>query len=228
MIIILSSAAESMKQGEARMNLTQVLLESRLVAIVRGISREAAITAGKGMTDGGIRLMEVTLNTPGAHEIIGDWRTRHEGQAYVGAGTVLNVQMAKEAVAAGAQFLVSPNVDLSVIEYAVEHGVEIWPGAMTPTEIVAAHEAGARVVKLFPMASLGLPYLREIKAPLNHIPLLATGGANLDNITDYYAAGAAAVGLGSALLPREALVAGDHEQIAACTHAFVEAARVKR
>ena len=104
------------------MNLTEVLLESRLVAIVRGISREAAITAGKGMADGGIRLMEVTLNTPGAHEIIGDWRTRHEGQAYVGAGTVLNVQMAKDAVAAGAQFLVSPNVDLSVIEYAVEHG----------------------------------------------------------------------------------------------------------
>lgn len=176
---------------------------------------------------GGIRLMEVTLNTAGAHDIIADWRERHEGKAYIGAGTVLNVQMAKEAVAAGAQFLVSPNVDLSVIEYAVEHGVEIWPGAMTPTEIVAAYEAGAKVVKLFPMASLGIPYLREIKAPLNHIPLLATGGATLDNITDYYAAGAAAVGLGSALLPREALTAGNDEQIAACTRAFVDIAKIE-
>ncbi|WP_145051721.1 bifunctional 4-hydroxy-2-oxoglutarate aldolase/2-dehydro-3-deoxy-phosphogluconate aldolase [Paenibacillus xylanexedens] len=209
------------------MNLTETLLESRLVAIVRGISREAAVTAGQGMTEGGIRLMEVTLNTAGAHDIIADWRERHEGQAYVGAGTVLNVQMAREAVAAGAQFLVSPNVDLSVIEYAVEQGVEIWPGAMTPTEIVAAYEAGAKVVKLFPMASLGIPYLREIKAPLNHIPLLATGGANLDNIAEYYAAGAAAVGLGSALLPKEALASGNHEQIGACTRAFVDAAKIK-
>ncbi|MGN7308993.1 bifunctional 4-hydroxy-2-oxoglutarate aldolase/2-dehydro-3-deoxy-phosphogluconate aldolase, partial [Bacillus subtilis] len=195
--------------------------------VVRGISRESAQAAGQGMTDGGIRLMEVTLNTAGAHDIIADWRVRHEGKAYIGAGTVLNVQMAKEAVAAGAQFLVSPNVDLSVIEYAVEHGVEIWPGAMTPTEIVAAYEAGARVVKLFPMASLGIPYLREIKAPLNHIPLLATGGATLDNIADYYAAGAAAVGLGSALLPREALAAGNDEQIAACTRAFVDIAKIE-
>ena len=209
------------------MNLTETLLESRLVAIVRGISREAAVTAGQGMTEGGIRLMEVTLNTAGAHDIIADWRERHEGQAYVGAGTVLNVQMAREAVAAGAQFLVSPNVDLSVIEYAVEQGVEIWPGAMTPTEIVAAYEAGAKIVKLFPMASLGIPYLREIKAPLDHIPLLATGGANLDNIAEYYAAGAAAVGLGSALLPKDALVSGNYEQIAACTRAFVDAARIK-
>lgn len=206
------------------MNLSEVLIESRLVAIVRGISREEAVTAGKGMADGGIRLMEVTLNTPGAQHIIADWRARHEGQAYIGAGTVLNVQMAKEAVAAGAQFLVSPNVDLSVIEYAVEQGIDIWPGAMTPTEIVAAHEAGARVVKLFPMASLGLSYLKEVKAPLNHIPLLATGGANLDNIAQYYEAGAAAVGLGSALLPKQALTAGNSEQIAKQAKAFVRAA----
>ena len=209
------------------MNLTEVLLESRLVAIVRGISREAAVTAGQGMTEGGIRLMEVTLNTPNAHQIIADWRERHEGQAYVGAGTVLNVSMAKEAVSAGAQFLVSPNVDLSVIEYAVEHGVEIWPGAMTPTEIVAAHEAGARAVKLFPVASLGIPYLREIKAPLDHIPLLATGGATLENIASYYEAGAAAVGLGSALLPKEALNSGDSAQIAERARAFVKAATTR-
>ena len=83
------------------------------------------------------------------------------------------------------------------------------------------------MVKLFPMASLGIPYLREIKAPLNHIPLLATGGATLDNIANYYAAGAAAVGLGSALLPREALAAGNDEQIAACTRAFVEIATIE-
>ncbi|CAI6084530.1 KHG/KDPG aldolase [Paenibacillus sp. JJ-100] len=209
------------------MNLTEILLESRLVAIVRGISREAAVTAGHGMTNGGIRLMEVTLNTPNAHQIIADWRERHEGQAYIGAGTVLNVSMAKEAVAAGAQFLVSPNVDLSVIEYAVEHGIEIWPGAMTPTEIVAAYEAGAKAVKLFPMASLGIPYLREIKAPLDHIPILATGGATLENMDSYYAAGAAAVGLGSALLPKEALATGDTSKIAAQAKAFVEAAKRK-
>lgn len=206
------------------MKLTDELMSSRLVAIVRGISRTESQAAGAGLAAGGVRLMEVTMNTAGALDIMQDWRSAYDGQAYVGAGTVLNVKMAREAVAAGAQFLISPNVDLNVIAYALEQDIDIWPGAMTPTEIAAAFHAGAEAVKLFPMASLGLGYLREIRGPLNHIPLVATGGVTLGNIAEYFEAGACAVGIGSSLLPKDALAAGDVEAIARCTSRFVQAA----
>ncbi len=156
------------------MKLMGELLSSRLVAIVRGITRDEARVAGAGLAMRRVKLMEVTMNTEGALDIIHDWRSLYNGQARIGAGTVLNVKMAEEAVSAGAEFLISPNVDLHVIRYAFEQGIDIWPGAMTPTEIVTAFHAGAEAVKLFPMASLGLGYLREIRAPLNHIPLIVT------------------------------------------------------
>ncbi|GAB6992402.1 bifunctional 4-hydroxy-2-oxoglutarate aldolase/2-dehydro-3-deoxy-phosphogluconate aldolase [Paenibacillus pini] len=206
------------------MNLTEELLAAKLVAIVRGITREQAKTAGAGLVAGGIRFMEVTMNTDKALDIIGDWRSRYQGKAYVGAGTVLNVDMAREAVDAGAQFLISPNVDTAVISFAIERGIDIWPGAMTPTEIVTAYTAGAEIIKLFPMASLGLGYLREIRAPLNHIPIMATGGVTLENMSDYFAAGASAVGLGSALMPKGALISGDVEAIQRQVSKFVRGA----
>jgi len=206
--------------------LTDILKREKLVAIVRGITKEQARTVGEGLTRGGVRLMEVTMNTEGALDMISDWRSRYDGTAYVGAGTVLDVDMAKEAVSAGAQFLISPNTDLAVIEYALERGIDIWPGAMTPTEIVAAYSSGAEIIKLFPMASLGLAYLKELQGPLSHIPLLATGGVTLDNLQDYFAAGAAAVGLGSALIPKDALLTKDVETVAERAQAFVD--RLKR
>ncbi|GAB6927251.1 bifunctional 4-hydroxy-2-oxoglutarate aldolase/2-dehydro-3-deoxy-phosphogluconate aldolase [Paenibacillus sp. JCM 10914] len=209
------------------MKLTAELKRERLVAIVRGISREQAGFVGEGLVQGGIRFMEVTMNTDGALPMIQAWRERYDGQVYVGAGTVLDVDMAKNAVAAGAQFLISPNTDLAVIEYALEQGVDVWPGAMTPTEIVAAHAAGAEIIKLFPAASLGISFIKELQGPLGHIPLLATGGATLENLGDYYAAGAVAVGLGSALLSKEALASGAQDEITKQAVAFVEAARLK-
>lgn len=208
------------------MKLTAELKREKIVAIVRGITREQADFVGEGLTQGGIRFMEVTMNTKGALHMIQDWRTRYDGAVYIGAGTVLDVEMAKEAVSAGAQFLISPNTDLSVIEYALDQGIDVWPGAMTPTEIVAAYAAGAEVVKLFPMASLGLSFIRELQGPLNHIPLLATGGVTLDNLADYFNEGAVAVGLGSALLPQDALTSGNMEEIRRRTAAFVEAAQL--
>ncbi|MGG3283669.1 bifunctional 4-hydroxy-2-oxoglutarate aldolase/2-dehydro-3-deoxy-phosphogluconate aldolase [Paenibacillus solani] len=207
------------------MKLTTELKHEKIVAIVRGITREQADFVGEGLAQGGVRFMEVTMNTDDALHMIQAWRTRYDEAVYVGAGTVLDVDMAKEAIAAGAQFLISPNTDLSVIEYALEQGIDVWPGAMTPTEIVAAYAAGAEIVKLFPTASLGLSYIRELQGPLNHIPLLATGGVTLDNLPDYFRAGAAAVGLGNALLPKDALLTGNTDEIKRRTAAFVEAAK---
>ena len=206
------------------MQVTQQLLASRLVAIIRGLTLKEAQLASEGLMAGGMKHIEFTMNTDGALHMIEQARTQAREGIYIGAGTVMNLRLAKEAVRAGAQFLISPNVDQTVIHYALEQGIPMWPGAMTPTEIVNAHEAGADAVKVFPMGSLGLSYLKEIKAPLQHIHMIATGGVTLDNVQAYMEAGASAVGIGSALLPKEALKTGDWTRIAAVTAQFVEAA----
>ncbi|MGN7457010.1 bifunctional 4-hydroxy-2-oxoglutarate aldolase/2-dehydro-3-deoxy-phosphogluconate aldolase [Paenibacillus pasadenensis] len=205
--------------------LLDALTREKIVAIFRGIGREEADGAARALAAGGIRLMEVTLNTDGALPILARWREQLDGQAHVGAGTVLDERMAREAVAAGAEFLISPNLDEAVVEYGASRGVSVWPGVMTPTEIVRAWKAGAEAVKIFPMASLGHRYLQELKAPLNHIPMLATGGVDLDNIGDYLRAGAAAVGLGSKLVQLELARQGRFEEMERRAAAFVAAVR---
>src|SRR5690606_26982004 len=115
-----------------------------------------------------ISIIEATMNTDGALGMISRWRERYEGKALIGAGTVLDLQMAKEAVAAGAEFLVSPNLDEEVVAYGVANDIAVCPGTMTPTEIVRAIKAGAAAVKVFPSGSLGLSYIKEIKAPLSN------------------------------------------------------------
>ncbi|WP_336785071.1 bifunctional 4-hydroxy-2-oxoglutarate aldolase/2-dehydro-3-deoxy-phosphogluconate aldolase [Paenibacillus sp. MMO-177] len=201
-----------------------LLLEHKIVAILRGIEDHQADAAGQAMIDGGIRLMEITMNTPGAAVMIERWRSRFDGQAAVGAGTVLDVEMARTAVAAGAQFLISPNLDEEVIAYGSERGVSVWPGVMTPTEIVKAWKAGAEAVKLFPMGTLGTKYLSEIRGPLDSIPIMATGGVDLHNIADYFAAGANAVGMGGKLLNLDWVREGRFDLVTERARQFVEAA----
>ncbi|GMK45258.1 ketohydroxyglutarate aldolase [Paenibacillus glycanilyticus] len=200
-----------------------LLLEHKIVAILRGIEDHQADAAGQAMIDGGIRLMEITMNTPGAAVMIERWRSRFDGQAAVGAGTVLDAEMAKTAVAAGAQFLISPNLDEEVIAYGQERGVSVWPGVMTPTEIVKAWKAGAEAVKLFPMGTLGTKYLSEIRGPLDSIPIMATGGVDLHNLADYFAAGANAVGMGGKLLNLDWVREGRFDLITGRARQFVEA-----
>ena len=165
------------------------------------------------------------MNTEGAAGSIGRWADKYGSQAGIGAGTVLDLGMAKEAVEAGAQFLISPNLDESVVEYGLKTGVPVWPGVMTPTEIVRAWKAGAEAVKIFPMGSLGLKYLTEIRAPLDRIPMLATGGVDLDNIADYFKAGACAVGMGSKLVNLDWVRSGRFDLLTERAKKFVEAAR---
>lgn len=198
------------------------LLEHKIVAILRGIEVRHADNAGRALIDGGIRLMEVTMNTEGAPAMIARWRTRFDGEAAIGAGTVLDLDMARKAVRAGAQFLISPNLDEAVVAFGREQGISVWPGVMTPTEIVRAWKAGAEAVKLFPMASLGVGYLSEIRAPLNQIPILATGGVDLHNIADYFKAGASAVGMGSKLLNMQWVREGRFDQITEQARQFTD------
>lgn len=199
----------------------QALSREKIVAIIRGISAESGDATAKALADGGIVFLEVTLNTDGALNMISRFREDYEGRLRIGAGTVLDLGQAKEAIAAGAEYIISPNLDEEVIYYGVEKGVEVWPGTMTPTEIVRAYKAGASAVKVFPMGSLGINYLKEIRAPLNHIPMVATGGVNLQNINSVLDAGAIAVGLGGNLVDKQLVKEGKFDELRKLAQAFV-------
>ncbi len=196
-----------------------------LLAIVRHVPAAAANQTAEALRAGGIRFLEVTMNTDGALDILAEWRARFAETLQIGAGTVLDVDMAREAVAAGAQFLVSPNLDEAVVAYGVERDVAVFPGVMTPTEIVRAWKAGASAVKVFPAGTLGLRYFREVRAPLDQIGLIAVGGVDLHNLRDFLDAGATAVGVGSQMVDLALVKAGRFDALADLARRFVEAAR---
>jgi 2-dehydro-3-deoxyphosphogluconate aldolase/(4S)-4-hydroxy-2-oxoglutarate aldolase len=208
-----------------RSNLLQFLSEEKIVAIIRGIPEDRADATAQALFQGGIVFLEVTLNTDGALGMISRFRERYEGRMRIGAGTVLDLGQAKEAVAAGAEYIISPNLDEEVVYYGVEQGVEVWPGTMTPTEIVRAYKAGASAVKVFPLGSLGVNYLKEIRAPLNHIPMVATGGVNLQNIASVLDTGVVAVGLGGNLVDKKLVVEGKFDELEKLARSFVDEAQ---
>ncbi|MFC5531352.1 bifunctional 4-hydroxy-2-oxoglutarate aldolase/2-dehydro-3-deoxy-phosphogluconate aldolase [Cohnella yongneupensis] len=201
--------------------LMQSLQREKIVAIIRGISAESGDATAQALADGGIVFLEVTLNTDGALGMISRFREQHGHRMRIGAGTVLDLGQAKEAIAAGAEYIISPNLDEEVVRYGVDQGVEVWPGTMTPTEIVRAYKAGATAVKVFPMGSLGINYLKEIRAPLGHIPMVATGGVNLSNIREVLAAGAIAVGLGGNLVDKQFVKDGKFGALAELARSYV-------
>jgi 2-dehydro-3-deoxyphosphogluconate aldolase/(4S)-4-hydroxy-2-oxoglutarate aldolase len=203
----------------------ETLKREKIVAIVRGIDAAAADRTAQALADGGIHLLEVTMNTEGALAIITRWRERYGGQLRVGAGTVLDLPMAKQAVAAGAEFIISPSLDEAVVRYGVEQGIEVWPGALTPTEIVRAWKAGARAVKVFPAGTFGPAYLKDVRAPLGQIPLIAVGGVDLGNAADFLRAEAIAVGVGGNLVNSKLIQAGQFEELTALAKQYVDAVK---
>jgi 2-dehydro-3-deoxyphosphogluconate aldolase/(4S)-4-hydroxy-2-oxoglutarate aldolase len=211
-----------MRLDGEQLTMIEQLKQDPIIAILRGISQEKADATAQALADGGIVFLEVTLNTEGALDMIARFKAAHGHRMRIGAGTVLNLAMAKEAASAGAEYILSPNLNEEVIYFAQERGIDVWPGTMTPTEIVRAYEAGAPAVKVFPMGSLGISYLKEIRAPLNHIPMIATGGVDLHNIKEFLDAGAIAVGLGSNLIDKKHMQAGDFAAIEQRARAFVD------
>lgn len=174
------------------------ILEHKIVAIMRGMPAKDAVNLADALHKGGIDILEITLNSPNALAVIEELANKFKGTMLIGAGTVLTAQEAKEAVHAGAQFIISPALDAEVIKVTKDAGKVSIPGAYTPTEIVQAHRNGADIIKVFPAPNAA--YIKNILAPLNHLKLMPTGGVNVDNIKDYAAAGAVAFGIGSALV----------------------------
>ncbi|MBT2657642.1 bifunctional 4-hydroxy-2-oxoglutarate aldolase/2-dehydro-3-deoxy-phosphogluconate aldolase [Bacillus sp. ISL-18] len=206
-------------------DLLSLLAKEKIIAIVRGIPRGSGEQTAKALAEGGISFLEITLNTDGALDMIDEVKGKFGERIKVGAGTVLNLKMAKEAIQAGAEYIISPNLDEEVLTYGLEQGVEVWPGTMTPSEIVRAYNLGAKVVKVFPIGSLGVKYIKDLRAPLSHIPMVATGGVNLDNIKEVLGYGAVAVGLGGNLVNNSLIEKGDFEKITHMTASYTKLAK---
>jgi 2-dehydro-3-deoxyphosphogluconate aldolase / (4S)-4-hydroxy-2-oxoglutarate aldolase len=177
--------------------LPEAVTAVRVIAILRGLRRDQAVDVARALGEAGVRAIEVTVDSPSALEVISEIAQLDGVSA--GAGTVLTVADGERAVAAGAAFLITPVVDTTVISWAAERDIPIMPGAMTPTEVSAAWSAGAAGVKLFPAGTLGPGYIRAIRAPLPHIPLIPTGRIGADDVQGFLEAGAVAVALGSEL-----------------------------
>ncbi len=196
--------------GSERLRIRQELLRAGLIAVIRTRDARRLPAIGRALSAGGVRVLEVTLTIPGALDVIRALR-EDDGVAstcLVGAGTVLDDTSAEAAIAAGAQFVVSPVLCDPVMDACRRRDVFVVPGAFSPTEIWTAAHRGADAVKLFPASALRPAFVRDLLAPLPHLCLIPTGGVTLDNAADWLRAGAAAVGVGSALVDPE-LVAGD-------------------
>ena len=199
--------------------------ETRLVAIIRGMDPEVCVRLAEAYAEGGIRLVEVTFDQSGDPRktvaAIKALREGFAGRLHVGAGTVLTDAQLEAVIDAGGEFMVTPSVNPKLIEKASAAGLATMPGAFTPTEIVTAHEAGADIVKVFPVRSLGPQYVKDVLAPLKHVRLMAVGGVNPDNAADYLRAGCVGVGASGSLVNKEWIAAGEWSKIAAEAKRFI-------
>lgn len=198
-------------------------LEVPVVGILRGIDGDffralLPVAFGAGLT-----ALEITMNTPGAAEIVARCRPEVPPGKLLGMGTIRNVAEAETAIGAGAMFLVTPNTDPRVIELAKGRGIPVIAGAFTPTEVYVAWAAGADLVKIFPCGVVGPGYLRELRGPFDQIPLVAVGGVNRNNVGDFFAAGATAVGVGNSLFGQAALTEQNLDSLAVNIRQFLAA-----
>lgn len=202
-----------------------VIRQQRAIAVIRAPQQVVAYQMAKAVAAGGIRLIEITWNTDGAAELIGQLRSEL-ATCTIGAGTLLNVGQTRQAIAVGAQFLFMPHRDTASIEIALERNIPVIPGALSPTEILAAWQAGASSVKVFPVNALGgATYIQSLQEPLGHIPLIPTGGVTLENAASFLSAGAVGVGLSGNLFPRQDLEADNWSAISDRAQALIDSLR---
>ena len=184
-----------------------------IVAIIRANSANELIDAAAAIHAGGVSVIEVTMTTPNALQVISDVSSAYGDSILVGAGSVLDAETARAVMLAGAEFIVSPVTKADVIEICNRYSKVVIPGAFTPTEILTAWEAGADYVKVFPSSGVGASYIKDVKAPLPHIPLVPTGGINAENAAEFISAGATALGVGSSLVNNQLIETGQFESL---------------
>lgn len=208
----------------AKISIISRILDAGVVPIIRCDSKEQAIGAAKAIHKGGLSVLEVTMTVPGALGILETLKGEFGDNLLLGAGTVLDPETARACMLAGAEFLVTPGLDVRTIEMAKRYSIAILPGALTPTEILTAWQAGADMIKVFPCSAVGgASYIRAVKAPLPQVLLAPTGGVDIDNVGEFFDAGSDAVAVGSSLVKTKALREGRFDEIEKATAAFVKA-----
>lgn len=214
-------------------NVIKQIADNKIIVIVRGIERKYLIPLAEALYDGGIRLLEITYS---ANKSVSDEETadnikllaeHFEGRMFIGAGTVLTEKQVELTHNAGGKFIISPDTNANVIKKTNELGLVSIPGALTPTEIQYAHTCGADFVKLFPITNMGTAYVKAVKAPLSHIKLLAVGGVNKDNASDFIKAGVCGIGTGGNLVNKEWIVNGELNKITTLANEFVKNINLK-
>lgn len=197
------------------------LKDSGLVAVIRRPKESQIHGIAEALVKGGVGALEITLDTPGALRMIESVKETFGDKVLVGAGTVLDAISAKSAIDAGADFIFSPTFDVETIQITNRYGKISIPGVMTPTEVVQAYSAGADLLKIFPGDSLGIDYIKNLKGPLPHIPMMPTGGVSLDNVEAFIKSGAIAVGAGGTLLDKKAIEEGRYEVLTQIAEQFI-------
>jgi len=198
------------------------IVSSGVVAVVRAPSGELLVDVAQALRDGGVEAIEITFTVPGAHRVLEQVRERLGERVLLGAGTVLDPETARTALLAGAEFIVAPTLNLDVIRLCRRYAKVVIPGALTPTEVLTAWEAGADIVKVFPSDITGPSYLKAIHGPLPQVRLMPTGGVNLQTAADFLRAGACALGVGGALVEPKAVAAGDMARIESLARQFAQ------
>ena len=204
------------------------IFEEKIIAIVRGIPSTQIVALARALAEGGVSCIEVTFDQTAPEDTLASLRAIKSelgDMICLGAGTVMTVEQVEQAAQAGAEYMISPNVDEEVIRETKRLGKVSIPGAMTPTEAAFAYKCGADIVKLFPAGVLGAAYIKAVKAPLKHIPVTAVGNVNVDNCAEFIKAGAVGVGVGGSLVSAKLVEEGKFDEITATARAYVAALR---
>lgn len=211
-----------------RLDAVQRIMSCGVVAIVRMDDAAGLGQVAHAIKEGGVDVIEFTMTTPGALDIIAKCSAEFGSSVLLGAGTVLDTETARAAILAGARFLVAPTLNLDVIALAHRYDVAILPGVFTPTEMLTAWEAGADLLKVFPATALGPQYFKDVLAPLPYLRMVPTGGVSLENCGDFIKAGAVAVAVGSNLVDKKAVKEGRWADLTATARKFVDAVQAAR
>ncbi len=210
---------------EMRSTVIKKIIEKKIIAIIRGVEEKKTLALAEALYKGGIELIEVTFNQrgdfPATADAIAAISRHFGGRVLAGAGTVTTPELVQMAATAGAKYIISPNTDLAVIETTRKLGLVSIPGALTPTEILGAHNSGADFVKVFPASNFGSGYIKALKTPLSQVKLMAVGGINQINIREYFDAGCVGAGVGGNLVNKKWIEAGEYDKITDLAKAFL-------
>jgi 2-dehydro-3-deoxyphosphogluconate aldolase/(4S)-4-hydroxy-2-oxoglutarate aldolase len=203
----------------------ETIRHEKVIVIVRGIEKDRIVNVAEAVLAAGVKMLEVTCNTAGVFEMLELLNEKMADKMVIGAGTVITKDLCEKALNAGAKYIIAPDVNPEVVNHCVKHDIAVLPGAATATEILTAKRCGAKMVKIFPAAALGLDYIKQLRGPIDDVEFIAVGGVRPETITDFFAAGCVAVGIGESAVKKEFVEKGDWQALTETVNRYVNKLR---